>query len=89
MKRSFRSLEKIEFSYQMKHGIWLVSLSNSQVLHLLIGQWFDKPGNIGTVEVTVYDHLLDRGLNKWVTLLQCIGSTSEALWRQTDSHTLL
>ena len=39
----------------MKHGIWLVGLSNSQVLHLLIGQWSDKPGNIGIVEVTEYD----------------------------------
>ena len=46
----------------MKHGIWLVGLSNSQVLHLLIGQWSDKPVNIGTVEVTVYDHLPGREL---------------------------
>ena len=46
----------------MKHGIWLVSLSNSQELHLLIGQWSDKPENIGTMKVTVYDHLSDKGL---------------------------
>ena len=47
----------------MKLGIWLVSLSNSQVLHLLIGQWSDTPGYIGTVKVTeYYDHLPDKGL---------------------------
>ena len=46
----------------MKHGIWLFSLSNSQELHLLIGQWSDKPGNIGTMKVTEYDSLLDKGL---------------------------
>ena len=47
------------------YGIWLVGLSNSQVLHLLIDQWSDKPGNIGTVQVTVYDHLPDIGI-RWI-----------------------
>ena len=54
--------------YQMKHGIWLVGLSNSQVLHLLIGQWSDKPVNIGTVEVTVYDHLPDKEPYNYTTV---------------------
>ena len=36
-------MEIFDFPYQIKHGIWLVGLSNSQVLHLLIGQWSDKP----------------------------------------------
>ena len=44
----------------MKHGIWLVGLLERQVLHLLIGQWSDKPVNIGTVEVTISDHLPDK-----------------------------
>ena len=56
-------MEIYEFWCKMKHGIWLVNLSNSQVLHLLIGQWSDKPGNFGTVEVTIYDHLLEKRSN--------------------------
>ena len=51
-KRSVCSLEIFKLLYQMKYGIWLVGLSNSQVLHLRIGQWSDKPVYISAVEVT-------------------------------------
>ena len=49
----------------LKHSIWLVGLSNSQVLHLLIGQWSDKPGNIGTVEVTVEVTMAPCPIKQW------------------------
>ena len=65
----------------MKHGMWLVGLSNSQVLHLLIGQWSDKPGNIGTVGVTVYHLLLDRGLIRFKDVVSCLNKHSDSIKR--------
>ena len=54
-------MQIIEFSYEIKHIIWLVGLIKSPVLYLLIGQWSDEPVNIGTVEVTEYDQLSGEG----------------------------